>query len=99
MIADRYTKLLLTVIAIALVVIAVRPWLPESGWLVLRPESAHAQMATPKYEVTVPKAWGKFVAFSNNNLLLEGSDHVLRIVDVEGRAPEYPKIKAQINWQ
>ncbi|HEV8440915.1 MAG TPA: hypothetical protein VGT40_22745 [Methylomirabilota bacterium] len=97
---DRYTKAALTVIAVALVVIAVRPWLPESGWLAaVRPDPAHAQMAAPRYEVTVPKAWGKFVAFSNNNLLLEGPDQTLRVVDVEGRAPEYPKIKVQIRWQ
>ena len=100
MMTDRYTKAVLTVIAVALVVIAVRPWLPESGLLnALHPEAAQAQMAAPKYEVTVPKAWGKFVAFSNNNLLLEGPDQTLRIVDVEGRAPEYPKIKVQIHWQ
>jgi hypothetical protein len=90
----------LTVIAAALAVIAVRPWLPESGLLrAVRPDPAHAQVAAPKYEVAVPKAWGKFVAFSNNNLLLEGPDQTLRIVDVEGKAPEYPRIKVQIRWQ
>ena len=100
MIADRYSKAVLTVIAAALVVIAVRPWLPEAGLLqAVRPEAALAQGAVPKYEVTVPKAWGKFVSFSNNNLLLEGPDQTLRIVDVEGKAPEYPKIKVQIHWQ
>lgn len=100
MIADRYTKTVLTVIAVALLVIAARPWLQEADWVgSLRPQPAHAQAAIPKYEVTVPKAWGKFVAFSNNNLLLEGSDQSLRIVDVEGKAPEFPKIKALIRWQ
>ncbi len=100
MIADRYTKAVLTVIAVALVVIAVRPWLPGSGLLeAVRPESALAQGAAAKYEVTVPKAWGKFVAFSNNNLLLEAPDHTMRIVDVEGKAPEYPKVKVLIGWQ
>ena len=100
MIADRYTKAVLTVIAVALVLIAVRPWVPESGLLAaVRPEPAHAQGAGPKYEVTVPKAWGKFVAFSNNNLLLEAPDQTMRIVDVEGKAPEFPRIKAQIRWQ
>jgi hypothetical protein len=54
---------------------------------------------TPKYEVAVPKDWGKFVGFSNNNLLLEAPDKSLRIVDVEGKAPEYPKVKAHIRWQ
>ena len=100
MIADRYTKVMLTVIAVALVVLAARPWFPEAGWVgALRPQPAHAQTTIPKYEVTVPKAWGKFVAFSNNNLLLEAPDQTLRVVDVEGKAPEFPKIKALIHWQ
>ena len=97
---DRYTRAVLTVIAAALVVIAARPWFPEAGWLdTLGLERAHAQGALPKYEVAVPKAWGKLVAFSNNNLLLEAPDQTLRIVDVEGRPPEFPKIKALIRWQ
>ena len=100
MIADRYTKAMLTVIAVALAVIAVRPWLPEAGWVsALRPQPAHAQTTVPRYEVTVPKVWGKFVGFSNNNLLLEASDQTLRVVDVEGKAPEFPKIKVLIHWQ
>jgi len=100
MTVDRYTKTVLTLIALALTVIAVRPWLPPAGWLeALGPERALAQTATPKYEVTLPKAWGKFVAYSNNNLLLEGPDQTLRIVDVEGKAPEYPKVKVLIRWQ
>jgi hypothetical protein len=100
MIADRYTKAVLTLIAVALTVIAARPWLPDSGLLTaVRPEPAHAQGAVPRYEVTIPKTWGKFVAFSNNNLLLEGPDQTMRIVDVEGRAPEFPRIKVQIRWQ
>ena len=100
MIVDRYSKIVLTVIAAALVVIAARPLLPESGlraWLL--PETAQAQTTAPKYEVAIPKAWGKLVSFSNNNLLLEDGDHTLRIVDVEGRSPEYPKIKILIKWQ
>ncbi|HWM79192.1 MAG TPA: hypothetical protein VNS56_16555 [Methylomirabilota bacterium] len=100
MTADRYTKATLTVIAAALVVIAARPLLPE-GVLssVLHPRPAAAQTAAPKYEVTVPKAWGKFIGFSNNNLLLEAPDHTLRVVDVEGNAPQFPKIKMLIRWE
>ena len=94
---DRYTKVVLTVIAVALVVIALRPWTP--GVLeYVRPENAQAQTLTPKYDVTMPKAWGKYVGYSNNNLLLEGADG-MRIVDVEGKAPEYPKVKVLIRWQ
>jgi len=100
MIVDRYAKAVLTVIAVALVAIAARPWLPEPGSLaLLHPDAALAQGAVPKYEVTVPKAWGKLVGFSSGNLLLEGPDQTLRIVDVEGRAPEFPKIKSVIHWQ
>ncbi len=83
---------MLTVIAIALVALAARPWI--SG-----PDPAQAQTSAAKYEVSIPKAWGKLVAYSNNNLLLEAPDHSLRIVDVEGKAPEYPRVKALINWQ
>ena len=99
MIVDRYSKIVLTVIAVALVVIAARPLLPSSSVedLVTLPV-AHAQGGA-KYDVTVPKDWGKLVAFSNNNLLLEGADKTLRIVDVEGKAPEYPKVKVLIRWQ
>ena len=97
---DRYTKAVLTVIALALAVITARPWLPDGAPLaVLGPGPALAQGAAPKYEVTVPKAWGKFIAFSNNNLLLEASDGSWRIVDVEGKPPEHPKIKVLIRWQ
>jgi hypothetical protein len=32
-------------------------------------------------------------------VLLEAPDQTLRIVDVEGKAPEYPKVKIQIKWQ
>jgi len=99
-IADRYTKAVLTAIAVALAFIAVRPWLPEAGWPgALVPDAAQAQTSAAKYEVTVPKAWGKFVSYSNNNLLLEGPDQTMRIVDVEGKGPEYPKVKVLIRWQ
>ena len=97
---DRYTKWVLTVIALALAVIAVRPWLPEGGLArAVQPGPALAQGPAPKHEVTVPRAWGKFIAFSNNNLLLEAPDQTWRVVDVEGKAPEYPKIKVVIRWQ
>lgn len=97
MIVDRYVKLVLTVIAGALVAIAVRGPLPSL--VALRPGPALAQTAAPKYEVSVPKSWGKLVGYGENNLLLEAPDGTLRIVDVEGKSPEYPKVKALIRWQ
>jgi hypothetical protein len=96
-IVDRYTKLVLTVIALALTAIAARPWLADVLEAV-RPGPALAQTMAPKYEVAVPRAWGKLVGYSDNNLLLESAEG-LRIVDVEGKPPEYPKIKALIRWQ
>jgi hypothetical protein len=97
MTVDRYTKAVLTVIALALVVLAARPWVPTLTGAA-RPAPAWAQGSTPKYEVSLPKSWGKYIAFSNNNLLLEAADG-LRIVDVEGKPPEYPKVKVMIRWQ
>jgi len=92
MLSDRYVKGALTVIALALVAIAGNLWLTE-----LRPRAAVAE--TPaRYEIGVPKAWGKLVGFSNNNLLLESGDG-LRIIDVEGKEPEYPKVKVQVRWK
>jgi hypothetical protein len=93
---DRYTKAVLTVIAVALVALAVQPW---AGRLLgaARPAPAWAQVPA-KYEVVVPKSWGKFIGFSNNNLLLEAADG-MRIVDVEGKPPEYPKVKVYVRFQ
>jgi hypothetical protein len=95
---DRYTKVVLTIIAMALMTLAVRPWV-ESGLAILRPGTAQAQTIAPKHEVMVPKVWGKMINFSNGNLLLQDTEGNLRIVDVDGKAPEYPKIKTLIRWQ
>jgi hypothetical protein len=91
---DRWTKVVLSVIAIALVALATHAWLER-----LTPTRAEAQTATPKYEVSLPKSWGKIVNFSNGNFLMESSDGTMRIVDLEGKPPEYPKVKVQIRWQ
>ena len=91
---DRYLKAVLTVIAVALVAIALDAWLTR-----LPVPRAEAQTATAKYEVTLPKAWGKILSFSNQNLLMESSDGVLRVVDIEGKPPEYPRVKVQARWQ
>src|ERR671931_736795 len=87
MILDRFTKVILGVIAVALVVIALNPWLTSRPWL----RTAEAQSSEPKYTLIIPKAWGRFVTYSNGNLLLEGSDGWFREVDLTGKPPEYPK--------
>ena len=96
---DRYVKAVLTVIAVALVVIAVRPLVPDTFVRALAPDAAQAQSAVPKHDVTVPKSWGKLVGYSTGNLLLEAPDGMLRVVDIEGKAPEYPRVKVQVRWQ
>jgi hypothetical protein len=96
---DRYTKLVLTVIAGALVALAVRLWWSPGSWATVGPVAAEAQGVQAKYEVSLPRSWGKLVGFSNNNLLLEAPDQTLRVVDVEGRPPEYPKVKVLVRWQ
>jgi len=92
--SNRYLEAVLTVIGLALVAIAANSWLAT-----LALQRAEAQIATAKYELNLPKAWGKILSFSNNNLLLEATDGTLRIVDLEGKAPEYPRVKVQVRWQ
>ena len=91
---DRWTKVVLSVIAVALAALAAHAWLER-----LTPMRAEAQTTTPKYEVSLPKSWGKIVNFSNGNFLMESSDGTMRIVDLDGKPPEYPKVKVQIRWQ
>jgi hypothetical protein len=99
-VADRFVKVVLVVIAIALVAIAAKPWIEGSGVLErLAPDPALAQSAVPKYEVTVPKAWGKFIAISNNNLLLEAPDKTWRLVDVDCEPTKCPRVKVLIRWE
>ena len=96
---DRYTKAVLTVIAVALVVIAVRPYVPASIWpAALQVAPAQAQTMAAR-EATIPKAWGKYVSYSGGNLQLEGPDKSIRIVDLDGKLPEYPKLKWIIKFE
>ena len=96
---DRYTKAVLTVIAVALVVIAARPYLPSTSWSqVLRVTPAQAQSMAAR-EATIPKTWGKYVSYSGGNLQLEGPDKSVRIVDLDGKPPEYPKLKWIIKFE
>jgi len=88
---DAYAKALLTVIAIALVAIAANPWLQR-----LSASPAEAQEA--RYVVTIPKAWGKIIGFSNNNLLMEDKEGTYRSVDLEAKS-EATRVKALLKMQ
>lgn len=96
MTVDRYTKGVLTVIAVALTMLAAGVWLgPQRS--ITGPGVAEAQTAA-QYEAVIPKAWGKLVGYGNGNLLLEASDGTLREVDLRGKAPEFPKLKTLVRW-
>ncbi len=94
---DRYVRVVLTVIAIALVAIALNPWLALVREPLALPRAA-AETAQAKYEHTIPKAWGRFVAYSNGNIVLEAPDPTLREVDLRGKPPEYPKVIVQAHF-
>ena len=94
---DRYVKAVLTVIAIALVVIALNPWLTSVRAL-LAPRHAAGETAQAKYEYKIPKAWGKVVTYSNGNLLAEAPDGTWREIDLRGKPPEYPKVIVQMKF-
>ena len=88
---DAYAKAVLTVIAIALVAIAATPWLQR--WSL---SPAEAQEA--RYVVTIPKAWGKIVGFSNNNLLMEDREGTYRSVDLEAKS-DVTRVKVLMKMQ
>ena len=88
---DRYTKIVLTVIAVALTAIALNPWVQTIS---LR--AAEAQIGPPRYETSIPKAWGRVVNFGGGDVMLEDKDGVLRQIEVAGKPPEYPKLKVVV---
>ena len=96
---DRYTKAVLTVIAVALVVIAARPYFSGSSWpSALQVAPALAQSA-PR-EGTIPKNWGKFISYGGGNLLLQGPDGLFRVVDLDGKPSEgYPRLKWVLKFE
>src|SRR5574341_133241 len=96
---DRYTKGVLSVIAVALTLIALNSWLAASLWhQVLGAAPAEAQGSGPQYETTIPRAWGKVIGYSPGNVLLEAPDGALREVDIRGAGPEYPRVKVLARW-
>ena len=87
--ADRYTKIALTVIALALTVLALRPFLlpriVTAGDLdaVFRDPKAIASDANPR-KVDVPRAWGRLAGASDRSLFFEASDGTIRNYPVSG---------------
>ena len=79
---DRYTKVMLTVIALALAAIASRPW-GQLAW----PTSAEAQA-----EFALPKAWGRLVTVYNMEWFFEAADGAIRVYRADTRAVvTYPR--------
>jgi hypothetical protein len=97
---DRYTKAVLTVIAVALVVIAVRPYFSGSAVTsALQVTPAQAQTSAVR-EATIPKAWGgRYIGYGGGNLLLEGPDKSYRVIDLDGKPPEFPKLRWIIKFE
>jgi hypothetical protein len=96
---DRYTKAVLTVIAVALAVIAVRPYVPSASWpQVVNISPAEAQTSAAR-EATIPKSWGKFMTYAGGNLFLDKGGNTYNIVDLDGKPPEYPKLKWTIKFE
>lgn len=62
MAAHRYTKVVLTVIALGLVLVAVRPFVepPAAFSQIFSEDEIKRLMTEPPQPVEVPKAWGKF---------------------------------------
>jgi hypothetical protein len=48
--------------------------------------------------VTIPKAWGKIIGFSNNNLLLEDREGTYRSVDLEAKS-DATRVKVLLKMQ
>jgi hypothetical protein len=87
MTGDRYLRTVLTVIAIALCALAANSWMTTF-------ELSRAEAQSPKYEHSIPKAWGKVIGIAGSgDLLLEDAEGVLRQVEIQGKSPEYPRVK------
>ena len=79
MIPDRYTKIVLTVLAVALMAVAANPWIAPHGWrAAMTIGAAEAQQPA----VSIPKNFGKVVGFSDEYIFLEASDGTLRRVKI-----------------
>jgi hypothetical protein len=88
--SDLYLRGVLTVIAAALSAIAVNAWMTSMPL-----SRAEAQGA--RYEVSVPKAWGKVIGFSGGgDVLMEDSEGTLRQIEMYGdKGKDFPRLKVQ----
>src|SRR2546430_16442173 len=93
---DRYTKAVLTVIAVALVVIAVRPYFSGSAVTsALQVAPAQAQTSAVR-EATIPKAWGgNYIGYGGGHPLPEGPDKTFPVLDLDRQPPEV----SQLAWR
>ena len=90
--SDRYLRVVLTVIAVALSAIALNAWMTTPTIGLSRAEAQGAQ-----FEVAIPKAWGKIVGFSGGgDILLEDNEGTLRQVEMYGdKKKDFPRLKVQ----
>lgn len=89
MLRDRYLRGVLTVIAVALSAIALNAWLTTVGL-----PRAEAQGA--KYDISIPKSWGKVVGFAGGDVLFEDHEGNLRQVETYGKGSDFPRIKVNV---
>ncbi len=80
-ILDHYTKAILTVIALALLAVVVRPLVG-----VPRVEATLGDLLKDspgltgeKVTVTIPRAWGRFVGLFDHKLYFEAADGTIRL--------------------
>ena len=70
---DRYTKVVLTVIALALVALVLRP-LPDTP-----PAAAQSRLGDwSQKTVVIPREWGRFVGVSDGLAYFEANDGQIR---------------------
>ena len=87
---DRYLRAVLTVIAVALSAIAVNTWMTTMPL-------SRAEAQSARYEISIPKAWGKVIGFSGGgDILLEDTEGTLRQVESygdKGKDKDFPRVK------